>query len=102
MLFSFLFWLCPFLKNRIVYFGFVFRFFLFYSVPIKLERGFQKNNLSIFNLGLSRFRYRGNFFLSHAISFWFCGVSKLRWLVKFFIQFLSTGFRENLSQVKTS
>ena len=31
-----------------------------------------------FILGLIRFGYIGIFFLSRAISFWFCGVSKLR------------------------
>ena len=66
--FLFFFWLCPFLKNRIICFRFVFRFLLFYSVLMKLECGFQKDTLSSFNLGLIRFGYRGTFFLSHAIS----------------------------------
>ena len=64
--------------------GLSFDFLGFVYITIKLESGFQNNNLSSFNLGLSLFGYRGNFFLNHAISLRFCGVSKLRWLDKLF------------------
>ena len=53
LIFLFLFWLCPFLKNRIFWFGFVFRIhFVFYSIVVGLEIGLQKNDLSSFNLVL--------------------------------------------------
>ena len=55
-------------------------FFVFLTL-INFEGGFQKNNLSSFNLALIRFGYRGTFFLSHTKNLWFCGVRKLRWLV---------------------
>ena len=69
------------LFSKIKYFalGFSFEFFVFYFVLVKLENGFQKNNLSSFNLVLIWFWYRGVFFLSLC----FCDVSKLRWLVQF-------------------
>ena len=80
--------------------GLSFDFFVFYLVVVKLESGFQKNNLSSFNLVLIWFGYRGIFFLSHAISLWFCDVSLLRWLVRFTIKFLPTGLKESLLSVK--
>ena len=64
---SFLFWLCPFLKNQIVCFGFVLRHFLLYSFVLRLESCLQKNNLSSFKLALIWFGYSGFSFLSHAI-----------------------------------
>ena len=33
------------------------------------------------NLCLIRFGYRVTLFLNHALSLWFCGVKKQRWLV---------------------
>ena len=48
------------------------------------------------------FGNRGFFFLSHAISLWFCDASKLRWLFQFFIYLLPTVLRESLKRVKTS
>ena len=48
-----------FLKIRIIC-------FVFYLVLIKLEGGFQKNDLSSFILGLIQFGYRETFFLRHA------------------------------------
>ena len=66
--FCFLSSLCPFLRNRKLCFGFFFRLLVFILFSIKLESGFQKNNLFCFNLGLIRFAYRGAFFLIHAIS----------------------------------
>ena len=68
--FSFLFRLCPFLKSRSFVLGLSFDFFVFYSGLIKLESGFQKNNLSGFN----RVWVRWFFFISHAISLWYCDV----------------------------
>ena len=58
--------------------GLCFDFFVFYFI-LKLESGFQKKNVSSFNLVSIRFGYRGVFFLGHAISLWFRDVSKLRW-----------------------
>ena len=65
------------LFSKIESFGLVlsFDFFTFYSVVVRLESGLQKNSLSSFIW----FGYRGLFFLSHAISLWFCDVSKLRY-----------------------
>ena len=83
LFFSFLFWLCPFLNNRIFWFRFVFRFLVFYLILVKPESCLQKNHLSSFNLVLTWFGYRGFFFLSHDISLWFCDVSKLRWFFNF-------------------
>ena len=77
----FLSWLCPFLRSRKLCFGFFFRLLVFILVSIKLESGFQKTFFFCFNRGLIQFAYRGAFFLIHAISWWFCGVSKLRWSV---------------------
>ena len=62
--------------------GLFFDFFVFYLVSIKLEGEFQINILSSFNRGSVRFGYRGTFFHSQAISLWFSGNSKLRWLVQ--------------------
>ena len=53
---------------------------MFIFVLRKLESGFQENSLSNFNLVLTWFCYSGTFFLSHAVSLSFGGVSKLRWL----------------------
>ena len=59
-LFSFfLFWLCPFLKNRIFGLVLTFDFFVFCSVVVRLESGLQKKNLSSFNLVSTWFGYRG-------------------------------------------
>ena len=49
-------------------FGFSFDFLLILLVSIKLERGFQKNKLYSFNLGLIQFGCRGAFFFIHADS----------------------------------
>ena len=90
--FSFLFWLCPLLKNRITFFGFVFRFFcfLFYFFLI-FKVAFEKKIIP-FQSGLLRLGYRGTFFLRHAVSLLFCGVSKLRCLV---YNSLPTGLEES-------
>ena len=82
--------------------GLSYVFFYFCFVLIKLERGFQKNNLSSFNLVLIWLGYRGISFLSHATSLWFCDVSKMRWLVQFTTYFFPTGLKERLKRVKTS
>ena len=80
--FSFLFWLCPFLKNQIVCHGFVFRLFCNFSLFVfRLESSLQKNKLSSSKLVLIRFGYRGFSFLSHVLRLWFVVFSKLRWLV---------------------
>ena len=49
--------------------GFSFDFLVFHLASINFESGFQKKNLSSFNLGLVRFGYCGAFFLIIAISF---------------------------------
>ena len=46
LFFSFLFLLCPFLKIESLGLGLFFDFFVFYLVLVKLESGFQMNNLS--------------------------------------------------------
>ena len=65
------------LFSKIEPFGFVlsFDFFTFYSVVVRLESGLQRIVYPV----LIWFGYRGLFFLSHAISLWFCDVSKLRY-----------------------
>ena len=74
-----LFWFGCVLFSKIRSFGLslFFHYFVFYLIVIKLEKGFQNDNLSSFNLVLIWFVKRGFFFLSHAISLWFCVVSKL-------------------------
>ena len=91
LFFSFLFWLRPFLKKEYFALGLSFDFFVFYLVAVRLESDFQKNNLSSFNLVLIWFGYRGFFLISHAISLWFCDVSKLGWLFQFTIKFFRLG-----------
>ena len=77
--FSFSFWLCLLLKIESFGVGLIFDFFVFYLIVVKLESGLQTNNLRSFNLVLIWFGYPGFFFLSHAISLWFCVVNKLQW-----------------------
>ena len=54
--------IAPYSQNNLLCLGFSFDLFVFLFVSIKLESGFQKNNLSSSNLGLIRFWYRGTFF----------------------------------------
>ena len=58
-----------------------FYFIVFLLVSVKLESWLQRKNLSSFNLGLIWFGYCGAFFQIQPIDLWFCGVSKLRWLL---------------------
>ena len=75
---------------------------MFCLVLIKLEVAFKQIIYSVLIWVDSGLGTVGIFFLSHAIKFWFCGVSKLRWLVKLTFKILPTSLRENLKRVKTS
>ena len=79
--FLFLFWLLLFLKNQLVWFGFVFRLFVFFSFVSRLRNSLQQNKLSSSKLILIRFGYPGVSFLSHAVRMCFVVFSELRWLV---------------------
>ena len=77
LVFPFMSWLCLFLKNQTVYFGFVFRLLVFCSFVFRLECILQKNKLSSSKLVLIQFvGYRGFSFLSHAVRLWFAVFSK--------------------------
>ena len=67
------------LFSKIESFGLVLSstFLCFIRLWLDLRVVLQKNNSSNFNLVLVWFGYRGLFFLSHAISLWFCDVIKL-------------------------
>ena len=44
LFFPFLFWFCPFLKDKIFGLGLSFDFFVFFLFVLLLESGIQKNN----------------------------------------------------------
>ena len=74
LVFLLLLWLCPFLKNQIVFgLGLSCDFLVFYDFFLRLGNSLKKNNLASF--------YRRFSFLSHGVSLWFMVFSKLRWLV---------------------
>ena len=58
------------LTQRDCVLGFSFDLLVFKMVSIKVENGFQKNNLPNFNLGLIWSEYRGTFFYMQLI--WCC------------------------------